>query len=73
MIYKEQLRILDLFSLANRRLRGDLIDLYNLLVMGKRERSDDLLSLVSGDRNTRECLIAAPGEVQSGYWKKILH
>lgn len=73
MIYKEQLRILALFSLVNRRLRGDLIDLYNFLMMGNGERGDDLLSLVSGDRNTREWLIAASGEVQSGYWKKILH
>ena len=49
MTYEEWLRIISLFSLEKRRLTGDLIAMYNFLMMGSREEGADLL-LVSSDR-----------------------
>ncbi|MCQ4187679.1 hypothetical protein FK515_29345 [Klebsiella pneumoniae] len=45
--YDEQLRSLGLFSLEKRRLRGDLITVYNF---SRRWGDADLLSLVASDR-----------------------
>ncbi|KAK4825619.1 hypothetical protein QYF61_001299 [Mycteria americana] len=47
--YKEQLRIFDLFSLEKRRVRGDLIAVYNFLMRVSGEGGADLL-LVSSNR-----------------------
>ncbi|KAK4816357.1 hypothetical protein QYF61_015671 [Mycteria americana] len=50
MSYEERLRTLDLSSLEERRLRGDLIGLDSFLRRGSGERAADLSSLGSSDR-----------------------
>ncbi|KAJ7417690.1 hypothetical protein WISP_63254 [Willisornis vidua] len=72
-LHVEWLRVLGFFSLEKRRLRGDLIMVFNIFVRGRGGAGTDLLSLVTSGRIQGNVMKLCQKRFRSDIRKKVFH
>ena len=71
--YEDRLGALGLFSLEKRKLRGDLIPMYQYLRGSYKEVGDSLFTRSHMERTRRKWTQVALGEIPTGHKRKIFH